>query len=101
MIFYENNYCNRLFGVDAQYVYNAKRGQEKDGRVHRAQRKISHIQQIDVMDNDPCAFFIKWIEEGKDLNTIEYICENARACADIVTKIKYIIAHPPDIISQK
>eukprot|EP01036_Dinobryon_divergens_P029725 gene29724-38864_t len=84
----------QVFGVDGVNVYNAKRGQEKDNtKVHRAQRKISTIQSIEIMAIDSNAFCIKWIEDRETIS-IEYICENRMDCKEIVQKIKQIIANP-------
>jgi len=66
------------------------------------------------METDPRSFVITWIEGGDTnsnttnnmtttsnreplqhyLNSIEYGCETAEDCREIVNKIKYILAHP-------
>lgn len=80
--------------MDGEKVYNGKRGQGLGtGTVHRAQRKINTIQKIEIAENDPKSFFITWNEE-KELYVIEYNCENTQDCADIVAKIKFILANP-------
>lgn len=83
----------RIFGVDGKKVYNSKRGQYRGGvatGVHRAERDISTIVKNEVLASDPKTFRITWLDD-KDIYNIEYSCETERECAEIVSKIKYIL----------
>ena len=83
----------RIFGVDGKKVYNSKRGQYRGGvatGVHRAEREISSIVKNEVLASDPKTFRITWLDD-KDLYNIEYTCETERDCAEIVSKIKFIL----------
>jgi SAPK-interacting protein 1 (Sin1), Pleckstrin-homology len=81
----------RIFGVDATRVYNAKRDHKHKGQagVHRPHREISEIRKIDVLGGDRKTFRITW-EDGREVYDIDYICENTRACNEIVAKLLFL-----------
>jgi len=83
----------RIFGVDGKRVYNAKRGQLRGGNisgVQRAEREISSIVKIERLNHDEKTFRITWCDHN-DIYYIEYTCDTSRECAEIVSKVKFIL----------
>jgi hypothetical protein len=81
----------RVFGVDGKKIYNSKRGQLRGGNqigVQRAERSINTIVKLDILPNDTKTFRITWMDD-RDVYNIEYTCETARECSEIVNKINY------------
>jgi hypothetical protein len=87
----------RIIGIDGKNVYNAKRGDKRGigpgSNVARAQRELSSIRKVEVIDSDKKAFRITWEEDGKGelLHDIEYYCESAKDCAEIIAKLTFLI----------
>lgn len=87
----------RIFGLDGQKVYNAKRnqgiksaGNSAASGVHRAEREISTIIKIQVLANDSKTFRINW-QDNNDIYSIDYTCETIQECNEIVQRILYIM----------
>jgi SAPK-interacting protein 1 (Sin1), Pleckstrin-homology len=83
----------RIFGVDATRVYNAKRDRDKQkGQgpgVHRPHRELSAVRKVDVLSGDRKTFRITW-QDGREVYDIDYTCENVRACNEIVAKLLFL-----------
>jgi len=84
----------RIIGIDGKKVYNSKR--DKYSRnptgVQRAQRDISSIRKIEkVVPGDNKTFRIVW-EQGREVVDIEYTCESARDCSEIVAKLSFLVS---------
>jgi hypothetical protein len=85
----------RIIGIDGKMVYNSRRDKFKSHQsssVYRAQRDISTIRKVEVADGDEKTVRIQWEEENAALYDIEYTCESAKDCNDIVAKLSYLIA---------
>lgn len=82
----------RVIGVDGKIVYNSKRGQfsRNASGVHRAQREISSIRNVDVLPSDRRTFRITWVDK-REVYDYEYSCETVRDCAEIVAKLKFLL----------
>ena len=83
---------SRVIGVDGQKIYNSKRenGNRNTSSVSRAQRDISTIRKIEIHDDDPRAFRITF-KEDEELSDVDYYCDSARECAEIVAKISFLV----------
>lgn len=82
----------RTLGIDGNKIYNSKRdGYSSRHVVHRAQRDISTVRKVDTLAEDHRAFRITYDDEG-EVSDIEYFCESARDCAEIVAKLNYLIS---------
>lgn len=83
----------RVIGVDGQKIYNSKRenGNRNTSSVSRAQRDISTIRKIEMLEDDTRAFRITF-KEDEELFDIDYYCDSARECAEIVAKISYLVS---------
>jgi hypothetical protein len=85
----------RIIGIDGKMVYNSRRDKFKSHQsssVYRAQRDISTIRKVEVVDGDDKTVRIQWEEENGALYDIEYTCESTKDCADIVSKLSFLIA---------
>lgn len=83
----------RVMGIDEKIVYNAKRGQfsRNASGVHRHQREISTIRNVEILSNDKKTFKITWVEKSRETYDIEYTCESVRDCGEIVAKLKFLL----------
>ena len=83
----------RIIGIDGHKVYNSKRDthSRNTSAVHRAQRDISTIRKVDFVDINNRTFKITFIDE-REIYDIEYTCDTARDCAEIVAKLNYLLS---------
>ncbi len=83
----------RVIGVDGQKIYNSKRdnGNRNTSSVSRAQRDITSIRKVEILEDDTRAFRITF-KEDEEIFDIDYFCESARECAEIVAKISYLVS---------
>ena len=82
----------RTLGIDGSKIYNSKEdGSSSRNVVHRAQRDISTVRRVSTLHDDSRAFRITYDDEG-EVSDIEYFCDSARDCAEIVAKLKYLIS---------
>ena len=68
----------RMFGVDAFRVYNAKRAGGAD---------LATISSITQLSNNTRSFKVFW----SDSTPTEYVCTSPKDCADIVQKVSYLL----------
>jgi SAPK-interacting protein 1 (Sin1), Pleckstrin-homology len=83
----------RVLGVDGKKVYNSKRDKYSRSAqgVHRAQRYISSIRKVEILDNDRKTLRITW-EDEREVYDIEYTCDTKRDCVEIAAKILFLIS---------
>jgi hypothetical protein len=84
----------RIIGVDGQKIYNSKRERERErntSSVSRAQRDLSTVRKIEILDDDSRAFRISY-KEDEEAFDIDYFCDTVRECAEIVAKISYLVS---------
>jgi hypothetical protein len=82
----------RIMGVDSSKVYNYETQTRNAASVKNAQRSLSNVKKIEYVPGDNKSFRIVWIEETKELYEIEYTCRTSRDCAEIVSKITYLLS---------
>ena len=83
----------RVLGVDGKKVYNSRRDKysRSSAGVHRAQRHISSIRKVEILDNDRKTLRITW-EDEREVYDIEYTCDTKRDCVEIAAKILFLIS---------
>ena len=83
----------RVLGVDGKKVYNSRRDKysRSSAGVHRAQRHISSIRKVEILDNDRRTLRITW-EDEREVYDIEYSCDTKRDCVEIAAKILFLIS---------
>ena len=83
----------RVLGVDGKKVYNSRRDKysRSSAGVHRAQRHISSIRKVEILDNDRRTLRITW-EDEREVYDIEYTCDTKRDCVEIAAKILFLIS---------
>lgn len=83
----------RVLGVDGKKVYNSRRDKysRSSTGVHRAQRHISSIRKVEILDNDRKTLRITW-EDEREVYDIEYTCDTKRDCVEIAAKILFLIS---------
>lgn len=89
----------RVIGIDSSMVYNSKREKAEKtfgmATVARAERPVNSIKKVEVVtgpQQDKKTFRITWEEDkGQQVYDIEYTCESEQDCAEIVTKLNYLV----------
>lgn len=83
----------RVIGLDGKKVYNSRRDKSsRSGQgVHRAQRNVSSIRKVEILEYDKKILRITW-EDEREVYDVEYACETKRDCVEIAAKIIYLIA---------
>jgi hypothetical protein len=83
----------RVIGIDGQKIYNSKRenGNRNTSSVSRAQRDISTIRKVEILEDDSRAFRISY-KEDEEIFDIDYFCDTVRECAEIVAKVSYLVS---------
>ena len=86
----------RVMGVDLTKIYNYNKGSRstlrRNSAVRTPERLISEIKSIRYLEN-PCEFEIVFREGGGDGTiTLAYATNTALECAEIVSKIRYILS---------
>ena len=83
----------RVIGIDGQKIYNSKRenGNRNTSSVSRAQRDISTIRKVEILEDDTRAFRISY-KEDEEVFDIDYFCDTFHECAEIVAKISYLVS---------
>ena len=82
----------RIMGIDGKCVYNSRRDQRPGTGVKVPYREISTIQSVEVLE-DKITLRINWKEDKGGWYAIEYMCQNERDCAEIKSKIQFLISN--------
>jgi hypothetical protein len=91
----------RIMGIDSMKIYNYETQTRNAASVKHAQRSLSTVKKIEYVDGDNKSFRILWSEEGRDPYEIEYHCKSSRECAEIVSKITYLLSNRDAPIKQR
>lgn len=82
----------RIMGIDSSKIYNYETQTRNAGSVKHAQRNLSSVLKVEyVPGGDNRTFKILFAEEGLTPYEIEYQCATARNCAEIVSKLNYLL----------
>ena len=83
----------RIMGIDSSKIYNYETQTRNAASVRHAQRNISTVLKIEYVDGgENRKFKIVFAGEGRDPSyEIEYQCATSRSCAEIVSKIRYLL----------
>jgi hypothetical protein len=83
----------RIMGVDSSKIYNYETQSRNAASVRHAQRNLSTVLAIEYVEGgENRKFRIVFAGEGRDArHEIEYQCATARSCAEIVSKIRYLL----------
>lgn len=79
-------------GIDSSKIYNYETQKRNTASVRHAQRNLSSVLRIEYVSNSDRAFKILYAEDGREPFEIEYQCTTPRNCAEIVSKINYLLA---------
>lgn len=80
-------------GIDSSKMYNYDTQSRNTASVKHAQRNLSTIVKIEYVDGgENRTFRVLFAEEGREPYEIEYQCATARNCAEIVGKVRYLLA---------
>jgi len=84
----------RVLGIDGSKIYNSKRLDKQrfaaPSQVAHPDRDIADVRSIDIIEDDVKSFKIKYKDTKGELE-IEYTCETAAECTEIVQKVQYIL----------
>jgi len=78
----------RVMGIDGKFIYNSVRGQPSGKGVKVPLREISSVASVEILD-DKLTLRINWKEDKGGGYSIDYSCENERACAEIKSKLSF------------
>jgi len=80
----------RMLGIDGTKMYNHKRGDKKGkSDVATLERDISTIIKIENIGSDGKSFKCSFADGG--IFDIEWTCERTEACAEIISKLKFLM----------
>jgi hypothetical protein len=82
----------RIMGIDSTKIYNYETLKRDSASVRHAQTNLSTVLKIEYVDNaENRKFRIVFAGDGRERYEIEYQCATARNCAEIVSKISYLL----------
>ena len=87
----------RILGIDIKRMYNKMQrgGRERRGStigVKNPERLIADILEIEYVEGTTRRFRVKHVD-GDTTQTVEYEAETSHDCVEIISKLKFILAH--------